>query len=460
MTPSFFATGSIGTNPNGVLYSSDGVTWSVGAMTMPPGFLDTYFNGIRIAAARDKVVAVGYYFYAPSTDCQSFSATRVTLLTTIATIYGDSALWLMGGDGTTNSIALSTDNAETWVGAGKPIDTAASFEKLGSLWVAVGYGTTGPAAHSANGSTWSTGTGLAVDSSLWMSASDGSIVLAAGTDADGNALLAKTTDGQAWTTLSNPSFLSNAGYPRGLAFGAGKWWFAWSSNDTNYDHLAWSSDLSTWTDVGEIADFIDVVMLRGVGSRLFAGTEVRQPGASPGLAYSDNSGATWTHVTSSPETGQVIRGMAYMPSDAPPQGGSIPSPPGVDIWLGDVNGSGTPEMIVTPSRDWLLAGAEEAYKQSLRRRFITNPGEYKNKPNYGAGLSGAVKSPGTRSNRDGIAANLRQQALLDHRTRRVISVNVRQFATNGIEYDVVVEMRGGDGTPITVSDRVPGESFA
>jgi phage baseplate assembly protein W len=131
---------------------------------------------------------------------------------------------------------------------------------------------------------------------------------------------------------------------------------------------------------------------------------------------------------------------------------------GVDIYLGDVRGDGTPEYDITPNRDWRLVGEDEAYKQSLRRRFMTNPGEYKNKPDYGAGLSGAVKSAGTRSNRDGIAAKLKQQALADSRTRQVISVTVTPFATNGIEYAVVVERRGGDGTPLTVSDRIPGET--
>lgn len=131
---------------------------------------------------------------------------------------------------------------------------------------------------------------------------------------------------------------------------------------------------------------------------------------------------------------------------------------GVDVYLGDVRGDGTPEYEVAPDRDWRLVGEDEAYKQSLRRRFMTNPGEYKNKPDYGAGLSGAVKGPGTRSNRDGIASRLKQQALADLRTKRVISVTVTPFATNGIEYAVVVERRGGDGSPITVSDRVPGET--
>lgn len=131
--------------------------------------------------------------------------------------------------------------------------------------------------------------------------------------------------------------------------------------------------------------------------------------------------------------------------------------PGVDVYLGDVRGDGTPEYQIAPNRDWRLVGEDEAYRQSLRRRFMTNPGEYKNKPDYGAGLAGAVKSPGGRSNRDGLAAKLKQQALADTRTKRVISVTVAPFATNGIEYAVVVERRGGDGSAITVSDRIPGE---
>lgn len=163
---------------------------------------------------------------------------------------------------------------------------------------------------------------------------------------------------------------------------------------------------------------------------------------------------TWYLNWEQPKTGRVWVGSRQVTPPTPPT--PPKSPPGVDIWLGDIDGSGTPETTTTPAKDWLLAGAEEAYKQSLRRRFLTSPGDYKNKPDYGAGLMAAVKIASTRSNRAKIASALKQQALLDHRTRRVISVTVDVFATNGIHYSVVVEMRGGSGAPLTISDHITG----
>jgi hypothetical protein len=132
--------------------------------------------------------------------------------------------------------------------------------------------------------------------------------------------------------------------------------------------------------------------------------------------------------------------------------------PGVDIWLGDTNGSGAPETVVTPARDWLLATQEEAYKQSLRRRFVTSPGEYKLKgAGYGAGLREAVKRRGRQCDLDEIKTTLRAQAMKDKRTRRVVSVDTSWFGATGIKYSIVVEPIFSS-SPLTISDEIAGGS--
>lgn len=131
---------------------------------------------------------------------------------------------------------------------------------------------------------------------------------------------------------------------------------------------------------------------------------------------------------------------------------------GVDIWLGDSKNDGTPEYIVGPTRDWTLAGEEEAYRQSLRRRFAASPGEYKLKPGYGAGLRAAVKSRGRSSDIDSIKNRMRVQAMIDPRTKRVVSVDANWFGTNGIKYTIVVEWVGDPSSPLSISDEITGES--
>lgn len=131
---------------------------------------------------------------------------------------------------------------------------------------------------------------------------------------------------------------------------------------------------------------------------------------------------------------------------------------GVDIWLGDIDGSGVPETLVTPARDWRLATEEDAYKQSLHRRFITGPGEYTAKgAGYGAGLRAAVKKRGRQCDLDEIKTTLRAQALKDSRTKRVVEVSAERFGAEGIKYTIIVEPIFSSST-LTVSDEISGGS--
>lgn len=124
---------------------------------------------------------------------------------------------------------------------------------------------------------------------------------------------------------------------------------------------------------------------------------------------------------------------------------------GVDIWL-DLSAASGPDRVVTPKGDWLLARGREAYRQSLLRRFITAPGDWKTKPGYGAGLLEFVKAKNTPSNRDLIATRIRAQALSDSRTKVVESINVTM--SDGMLKFAVVIVPKFDGAPVTVEGQV------
>lgn len=128
---------------------------------------------------------------------------------------------------------------------------------------------------------------------------------------------------------------------------------------------------------------------------------------------------------------------------------------GVDIWMGDDAGDGVPNYNVLPSGDWRLVSGREAVKQSLRRRFMTSPGEWATKPDYGAGLRAAVKSRARQSDIDDIVNRLRSQAMKDTRVLAVLSVTATRLGTYGIAYRIVVQLKGDDGTPLEVTDNIP-----
>lgn len=127
---------------------------------------------------------------------------------------------------------------------------------------------------------------------------------------------------------------------------------------------------------------------------------------------------------------------------------------GIDIWMGDNDGSGAPDTNVTPAGDWKLVSGREAIRQSLQRRFETTPGEYATKPDYGAGLLAAVKSRGRRSDLDAIKNRLQAQALKDERVTGVLSVKVDPLGSYGLRYSVVVKVKGDGDEPLEIFDNL------
>lgn len=96
---------------------------------------------------------------------------------------------------------------------------------------------------------------------------------------------------------------------------------------------------------------------------------------------------------------------------------------GLDIWL-DVSEGNLADRIVTADGDWRLVDGEEAVRQSLLRRTITNPGEWKTKPDYGVGARQFVKQRATQSKADELVTRIRGQYSRDKRVEKVLAVTV------------------------------------
>ena len=102
---------------------------------------------------------------------------------------------------------------------------------------------------------------------------------------------------------------------------------------------------------------------------------------------------------------------------------------GSDVWF-DVR-QDVPDYVTTPAGDWQLVDGEEALKQSLRRRWITSPGEYAVLPNYGAGVRDFVKGIDTKTTRAELADRIRSQALQDPRVEAVQQVTITTLDGGG-----------------------------
>lgn len=125
---------------------------------------------------------------------------------------------------------------------------------------------------------------------------------------------------------------------------------------------------------------------------------------------------------------------------------------GVDIWLNVADGEHV-DRIVSTARDWRLAEGEEVVRQSLLRRLMTKPGEWKTKPEYGVGASSFVKRPATARTTDELAQRIVTQFRGDKRVEQVSAVTA-EWTTGGLlRLSVLVKLRGRDlnNRPLIVS---------
>lgn len=99
---------------------------------------------------------------------------------------------------------------------------------------------------------------------------------------------------------------------------------------------------------------------------------------------------------------------------------------GEDIYF-DVADGVRADYVVTPAGDWRTVAGEEALMQSLLRRTITNPGDWRTKPRYGVGARRYLKMKDTAANRAELEQRIRAQYLIDKRVERVDAVLIERL---------------------------------
>lgn len=102
---------------------------------------------------------------------------------------------------------------------------------------------------------------------------------------------------------------------------------------------------------------------------------------------------------------------------------SAPDGYGVDLWY-DLSAATGPDLVVDPGGDWLLVRGIECLRQSLIRRIITAPGDWRTLPDYGAGARLYVRKRNNKAARDELANRIRAQCLRDDRVLKCESVVV------------------------------------
>jgi len=112
---------------------------------------------------------------------------------------------------------------------------------------------------------------------------------------------------------------------------------------------------------------------------------------------------------------------------------------GRDIWL-DVTGSANLE--VTPSGDYLTVGGARALRQAIARRIITDPGEWATLPDYGVGARAFVKSRRTRAAMDELIERIRGQLVQDPRVEDVAAVAIDDETPDQLTISVWVLAKG------------------
>lgn len=122
---------------------------------------------------------------------------------------------------------------------------------------------------------------------------------------------------------------------------------------------------------------------------------------------------------------------------------------GDDIWF-DVAAAdpttGEANYVMTPAGDLQAVSGPEALRQSLKRRWITNPGEMPTAPNYGAGLRSYIKAKNTPAMRAEVESRIRAQTLRDPRVLSVDLVTISQLddGSEGIKVSAQVTPKGRD----------------
>lgn len=79
---------------------------------------------------------------------------------------------------------------------------------------------------------------------------------------------------------------------------------------------------------------------------------------------------------------------------------------------------------VSSSGDYATVSGLSAIRQSVLNRLMVNPGEFKTRPSYGAGVRLFVKKPKTTTNINTLKANIRTQLSREERIEEVLAVEI------------------------------------
>ena len=116
-------------------------------------------------------------------------------------------------------------------------------------------------------------------------------------------------------------------------------------------------------------------------------------------------------------------------------------PYGTDIWFDVLAADGEANTMVTTGGDWQLVTGPTAVVQSLTRRYLTSPGEWKTLPNYGAGLRAACRKRGGQADLATLTAAIKQQSMLDDRVQSVGDVGLTWLGPNALQFTITVVLK-------------------
>lgn len=84
--------------------------------------------------------------------------------------------------------------------------------------------------------------------------------------------------------------------------------------------------------------------------------------------------------------------------------------------------------------DYVTVDGIENLRQSLIRRILVRPGEYRLRPDYGAGLLSYVRKPFTTTIKAEITQRIKSQVARDRRIEKVVDVDVSVITFNNTPY--------------------------
>jgi len=99
------------------------------------------------------------------------------------------------------------------------------------------------------------------------------------------------------------------------------------------------------------------------------------------------------------------------------------------------------DFAVTAAGDYATLEGLAAFRQSIYRRLITRPGEYRARPDYGCGVLSFVKKRLIQSELDDLKGRITDQLSLDPRLSEVTRVVIERIE-NGIRIGIAVRAAG------------------